>query len=463
VYGRFVVARSGIVVARRHDRWAHGGAVVDLTSCSPTTPRACSVSDADGLAVDSPTEPVDDGRFALLAEPVFGRLITGGVFTFLAMQMSIIARSWLAYDLTGTNTALGGVLIGFGISSVVAIPYGGVLADRFPKRTVLLVAGGVQTTVALTLATAVVTDVIAYWMLVAASVVQGGMISLLGPARLAFVAEAVPRERMSNAILLSQASLQFTRVFGPAVAGALIGVSFVGSGGVFFIAAGFAAGGVVATLGLPPGNPSVAPTRSPSEDLLDGLRYVRSDPRVRHLLLLSFGVVLIGFPHLAFLPTLAEDVFDAGSTGFGLLTTSSAIGAVVATISLAGIAAGLLDRIQAAAGVAFGISIVLLGLAPGFATAVVVMFLVGATSAAFQALNNSLILSTAPVEYHGRVQSLLMLGFSGFGLAALPLGIVADAIGLQRTLTAMGIAVTAIAVASIFIERRRTRDRVRHL
>lgn len=420
------------------------------------------MSDADGVAVDSPAE-VDESRFAILREPVFSRLITGGVFTFLAMQMSIIARSWLAFDLTGTNTALGGVLIGFGISSVLAIPYGGVLADRFPKRNVLLIAGGIQTSVALTLAIMVVTDVIEYWMLVAASVVQGGMISLLGPARLAFIAEAVERDRMSNAILLSQASLQFTRVFGPAAAGALIGVSFVGVDGVFFIGAAFAASGVLVTFRLPPGNPSVAPTRSPREDLLEGLRYVRGERRVRHLLLLSFGIILLGFPHLAFLPTLAEDVFDAGSSGFGLLSTSSAVGAVVATLALAGVATGKLDRVQALSGVAFGVSLILLGLAPTFGSALAVMFLVGATSAAFQALNNSLILNIAPVEYHGRVQSLLMLGFSGFGLAALPLGIIADAIGLQTTLSLMGVGVTLIAVVSIFNERRRSRDPVRYL
>lgn len=402
-------------------------------------------------------------RFAILAEPVYRRLITGGVFTFLAMQMSVIARGWLAFDLTGTNTALGAVLIGFGLSSILAIPTGGVLADRFPKRTVLLASGTIQTATSLVLALAVATDAIAFWMLIVASVVQGAVISLLGPARLAFIAEAVPRGQMTNAILLSQSSLQFTRVFGPAAAGALIGVSVVGVSGVYFIAAALAAGGVVSTFGLPEGRPSIAPTRSPREDLLDGLRYVRGERRVKHLLLLSFGVVLLGFPHVAFLPTLADDVFDAGSAGYGLLTTASAIGAVVVTLGLAGAAAGWLDRIQAGSAVGFGVALVLLGVAPNFPAAVGVMVLLGAASAAFQALNNSLILGIAPVEYHGRVQSLLMLGFSGFGLAALPLGILADAIGLRTALTIMGGAVVAISLLSIVIDRRRAGDPVTYL
>ena len=128
------------------------------------------------------------GRFDSLRLPVYRRLLIGGTFSFLSMMISTTARGWLAFDLTGTNTALGGVMIGFGLASIVMIPLGGVLADRFPKRRVLLVTAGLQTTVSLLLATAAVTDVIEYWMLVAASVVQGAVISMLGPARLAFIA-----------------------------------------------------------------------------------------------------------------------------------------------------------------------------------------------------------------------------------------------------------------------------------
>ena len=411
--------------------------------------------------MSTPPADTDDGRFASLEEPVYRRLLIGGTFTFLAMQMSVIARGWLAYDLTGTNTALGGVLIGFGLSSVVAIPMGGVLADRFPKRRVMLISGTMQTMTSLVLAVAIVTDVIQYWMLIAASVVQGGVISLLGPARLAFIAESVQRERMTNAILLSQSSLQLTRVLGPAIAGALISVSFFGVGGVFFLASGVASGGLLMTLGLPEGRPKMMPTRSPKDDLLDGFRYVRGTPRLRHLLLLSFAVVLIGFPHVAFLPVFADEIFDAGSSGFGLLTTAAAVGALGVSLALTGISKNRLGPIQAISAVGFGVALALFGVAPTFPIALLIMVAVGITSAAFQALNNSLVLSIAPVEYHGRVQSLLMLGFSGFGFAALPLGIVADAVGLRPTLTVMGIVVALIAIASMVIDRRREAQVVR--
>jgi MFS family permease len=396
------------------------------------------------------------GRFASLRLPVYRRLLIGGTFNFLSMMMSTTARGWLAFDLTGTSTALGGVMIAFGLSSIVMIPLGGVLADRFPKRRVLIITTGIQTLVSLVLATAAVTDVIEYWMLLGASVVQGAVISMLGPARLAFIAESVDRDRLTNGIMLSQSSMQLTRVFGPALAGVLIGVQTVGIGGVYYIAAACAFGGLVTCIGLPDGRPISPPSRSPVDDLLDGVRYVRANPGIAHLLVLSYLVVLVGFPYIAFLPVMADDVFDAGAAGFGLLTTAGAVGALATSLALADVASRRVERLQSAAAIGFGISLVLFGMTPVFAAALGVMIVVGATSASFQSLNNSLVLTRTPVEYHGRVQSLLMLGFSGFGLAALPLGLIADAIGLRETLVAMGVLVTVISIASTVIRARQT-------
>lgn len=398
------------------------------------------------------------GRFSSLRVPVYRRLLVGGIFSFVAMQMAVIARGWLAFDLTGTNAALGGVLIGFGLASIVAIPTGGVLADRLPKRSVLLVTAALQAVTALALALAIVTDVVAYWMLLVSGVMDGVFVSLLGPARLAFIAESVDPDRLTNALFLSQSTLQLTRVFGPAAAGALIGVQTVGVEGVYFIAAGFAFVGLLLTIGLPLGAPTRRPHRSPRQDLADGVRFVRANADIGHLLLFSYLVVLIGFPHIAFLPVVADGVFDAGSSGFGVLTTAAALGALGATLTLANISRARLWSAQSTAALCFGVALVALGVSPAFAAALLSMVAVGAASAAFQALNNSLVIGNTPVEFHGRVQSLLFLGFSGYGLAALPIGMVADAVGLRETLAGMGVLVVVVTVVSVVIRRRRERD-----
>ena len=400
------------------------------------------------------TTEIDVSRFASLRIPVYRRLLLGATFSFLSMMISATARGWLAFDLTGTNTALGGIMIAFGAASIFMIPVGGVLADRAPKRRTLLMTATLQAAITLTLATAAVTDIIAYWMLVVASIFQGGVVAMLGPARLAFIAETLDRDHLTNGVLLSQSSLQFTRVVGPAVAGALIGVETIGIGGVYYIAGACALAGFALTVGLPEGRPLHPPTRSPLADIADGVRFVRDHRQIARLIVLSYLVVLLGFPYIAFLPVVAADIFDTGSTGFGFLTTAGALGALAASLSLANVSPGRVPRLQILAAAGFGLSLVLFAVAPEFGLALALMVVVGATSAAFQSLNNSLVLTNSPVEYHGRVQSLLMLSFSGFGLAALPLGLIADGVGLRETLVAMGVLVVIVSFGSTALARR---------
>ena len=395
------------------------------------------------------------GRFAALHNRHYRRLFIGGLFTFLTMQVAGIARAWLAFEITGTNTGLGGVMLAFGLCSIFAIPYGGMIADRFSKRNVLAVVGTLQAATPICLGVVVVTGNESYWILIAASVVQGGVISILAPARLSFISELVGRESITNAIFLSMSTVQLARVAGPAAAGALIGVAFFGLAGVFFSAGVLGALSVVLLAGLPRGAPSSPSGRSALGDIADGLRFVRSRPDLVHLLAVSFGVVLVGFPYMAFLPVVAEKVHHSGSTGFGLLNAAAAVGAAVSSISLANLERRRLRPFQTRSALIFGATLSVFAVMPNLYAALAVMALVGASSSVFQALNNSMLLTSTPIEYHGRVQSLLMLSFSGFAIAALPIGIVADAVGIRATLVGLGILVLAVMAVARLTEPRR--------
>ena len=395
------------------------------------------------------------GRFAALHNRHYRRLFIGGLFTFLTMQVAGIARAWLAFEITGTNTGLGGVMLAFGLCSIFAIPYGGMISDRFSKRNVLAVVGTLQAATPICLGVVVVTGNESYWILIAASVVQGGVISILAPARLSFISELVGRESITNAIFLSMSTVQLARVAGPAAAGALIGVAFFGLAGVFFSAGVLGALSVVLLAGLPRGAPSSPSGRSALGDIADGLRFVRSRPDLVHLLAVSFGVVLVGFPYMAFLPVVAEKVHHSGSTGFGLLNAAAAVGAAVSSISLANLERQRLRPFQTRSALIFGATLSVFAVMPNLYAALAVMALVGASSSVFQALNNSMLLTSTPIEYHGRVQSLLMLSFSGFAIAALPIGIVADAVGIRATLVGLGILVLVVMAVARLTEPRR--------
>ena len=182
------------------------------------------------------------------------------------------------------------------------------------------------------------------------------------------------------------------------------------------------------SLTLPASPPARRRSTGPIEDLAEGIRYTRADPELVRLLVASLLIIMFGFAHQAFLPAIVVDLFDRGSGSLGALTMSSALGAVVTSFVLANTPRDQLSRRQGLASYGLGGALLVFALMPNFATALVALFFVGCGMAGFQALNGSLVLATADMEYHGRVQSLIMLSFSAFGLAALPFGILADAV-----------------------------------
>ncbi|MGY1717658.1 MFS transporter [Blastococcus sp. SYSU DS0552] len=121
---------------------------------------------------------------------------------FLGVMAQAIARGWLAFELTGSNAASGGILLAFGVALLLATPWGGVAADRLPKRLVLQLSVLLLAVSSAWIGLAVVFDVIAYWMLLGASVLQAVGFALFGPARMAFLAELVPRGSVPPAVSL---------------------------------------------------------------------------------------------------------------------------------------------------------------------------------------------------------------------------------------------------------------------
>jgi len=183
--------------------------------------------------------------------------------------------------------------------------------------------------------------------------------------------------------------------------------------------------------------------------MVDAYRYVRSRRALGLVALTTVGVVVIGFPYLTFLPTLAEDRYHVGASGYGLMAGTAGLGAV---------SAGLLVpraswvtrspwRTIAASAAALGFSLIVLAAAAWLWIALVALFAVGAAGLVFQTTSQAQMLALSDTDYHGRMQSMVVLGFSGFGLAALPLGLLADAITLEATLAAMGATVLVVAAA----------------
>ncbi|MEX2205603.1 MAG: MFS transporter [Myxococcota bacterium] len=389
------------------------------------------------------------GTFSALRLPEFRILWISAVVSFLAFFMSTVVQSVVAFELTGTNRAVGSVVAAQGLAMLVLGPLGGALADRVRKRRLIAAAQAVTAGVFLLLALALATHTIRVEFLALGSLVMGATFAFIGPARQALTVDLVPAESRGNALALTQVGHSASRVLGPAFAGLFLGWTFAGATGGYLAMATFYVGSAAALLLLPR---SVVRAGARDAhilaDIAAGLRYVRAHRRLRLMLLFFVSVIMFGYPYVTVIPGLLEHALGRDAHDVGTLFGVSAAGALAASLGVARFADSRHAlRIYTGMGVLFGASLVAVALAPSYVPALVAMIGVGAGSGGFQSLNAAVIVRETEPAFFGRVSSLSTLAFAGFGLMGLPIGLLADAIGERVALAAMGVGVCAIALA----------------
>jgi MFS family permease len=427
------------------------GAMSDFTSPD---------SSAGGSATTMPQSAASRGEasgwrrtFASLRESTYRWFWSGLLAYYLAFQMDMIARGYLAFDLTGSAIALGAVSIAWGIPLFFLSLVGGALADRVEKRDLLLATHAAQALAALTIAILVQTDLIQIWHLVVLGFFMGVIWSFAIPARQAMVPELVSEHRLMNALALNNSAMNTTRIVGPSLAGGLIAVPFFGVAGVFSVIAVLYTISGLALLRVPRSGLAATRRHEPMwQGIVTGLRYVATSPALTVLIGIACVAIILGMPYVILLPAFAEDVHDAGAVGLGVMSAVVGVGAITGSLFIAYFS-GYPHRamLQLVLGVAFGVGVLLFGGAPTFALALAALALIGLTFNGYMTINNTLIFSHAERELHGRVMSVYMLTWSLMPLAALPMSILADSVGPQPTVaTAGGLVALLIAGVALF-------------
>jgi MFS family permease len=409
--------------------------------------------DTSRPVVEAPEPPHDDTSaapwkrpFLALQERDFRNLWVGMLPGTLAMQMGMVTTGWVAYDISGSATSVGFVALGSGIPMLTLGLFGGVVADRFPKRRTLLLTQSLIGIAAAINAVLVLTGVIQIWQLMVVAVLQGIGFAFNMPSRQAFVAQLISRERLMNAVALNNAGMNFSRVIGPSIAGALI--AWIGPGEVYVLMALMYAFVVYSLTRIPQSGAPIGGTKRPPPltALRDGLGYIRSNATVFTLLVLAFAPVLLGMPYQQLMPVFAEEVFNVGASGLGLLLSVNGIGALIGSLMVAGMSGGFRRRglLQMAFGIVFGLSIAVFAFGQSYPLALAMLLVVGMVSAGFQSLNSTLVISNTDPAYHGRVMSVYMLTFSAMPLGVVPFGALSDAFGAPITIGIGGLLLAAV-------------------
>jgi MFS family permease len=388
--------------------------------------------------------------YPALGNPNFRLLWLGMMPATLAVMMNQVASPYAAFTLSNSAAILGIVSLAQGLPMLLLSLVGGVAADRLPRRHVLI---GSQTTLglaAVVLAALGLTGNLQVWHVVAASFVQGAAFAFNMPARQAYIAELVARPQLANAAALHNAGQNFCRVAGPALAGMLMAVPRVGIGGAFVSMAGLYALALATLFRLPATRRRAAAGASigagSSAHLVEGLRYVRSNPPIAALMAMNLVVVVFGQPYQTLMPVVSERVFAAGAEGLGWLMAASGAGALTGAVVVASLSR--LRRpatVQVGLAIALGLALVGFSMTRSFPIALALLVVVGFLFSSFSALNNTLLMANTEPRLTGRVMSIYLLTWGAMPVGSLPLAWIADRAGAPLALALCGGLVTALA------------------
>jgi MFS family permease len=367
----------------------------------------------------------------------------GAVGSSIGNNMQLAALLWVVA--VATRSAAKVTLIAF----ITVVPLlllgavGGALADRFPRRRLLLVTQTLLMVQAFALWGLWEAGLGSYWVLFTVSLVGGVLIALNIPAWQSIVPELVPRSFLQNAVTLNSVQFNVARAAGPMLAGVLI--AWVGAGICFLINALSFVLVLVALLVMT--SADTAPKQPGGGDrpgvwagFTESLRYLRNEPGLQVAIGTHAAFALLAAPVVQLIPVLSVEVLDVGSAAYGLLLGSFGVGAVAIAFVIGALDERVLPSRLLGGGLALtAVSVLGLGLAPGLAIGVLFMLAFGASYVTVVAIDHSTIQALSDDHIRGRITSLWLMTFgTGFPLGTILMGVIADVVGVRLVLVAAG-------------------------
>jgi MFS family permease len=373
----------------------------------------------------------------------------GQLISLIGTWMQNVAQAWLVYQLTGSSVKLGLVSFCSQIPVFLLSPVGGIVADRFPRRRVVIATQAASMLLAFALAILTLTHLVQVSHIFVLSALLGVVNAFDIPARQSFFVEMVGREDLINAIALNSSMFNASRVIGPAVAGIL--VATIGEGWCFFAnAVSYIA--VIAGLFLMKveRHKRVSQPSSPLADVVEGFRFVIGSAPIHHLMILLGVLSATGMPFAVLMPIFADQILHGGARGLGILMGASGVGALAGALLLASreTVEGL-GRWVAISGVAFGASLITFAISRSFWLSCALLMPVGFAMMVEMGSSNTLIQTMSPDHLRGRVMSVYSMMFMGMApLGAVLSGFAAGRFGAPATIAGGG--VICMAAAAIF-------------
>jgi len=365
--------------------------------------------------------------------------------------MQMITRGWLVLRLENDSPlALVLVMVSFAAPMTVVSLVGGALADRFPKKNLIILSQSANAIMTFVLAMMDASGMIWFGAVLFIGVVNGSMMAINMPSRQAIISDIVPETKLMNAVALNNSAMNLTRIIGPALAGFLI--VFIDTSGVFYLISAIYVLSALSLLMVKTNAVQAKGTgKGVGKDIFEGLRYVWGDVNLRGLILMAFIPSLFGFTLFALLPVWAREALNVNSSDLGILMTMMGVGALIGTLGLAGIRKfSRRGVLLLGLGVLWGITLVGLANSMIFPVAMPFLLIVGLISSVYMSLNMTLTQVSSAPEMRGRVMSIMMMTFGLMPIGALPFGSIAEYIGTANALTISGALLSILIMAFAF-------------
>jgi MFS family permease len=375
-----------------------------------------------------PTAP--GARFAALHNRNFALLWSGLLVSNAGTWMQNVAQGWLVLQLTNSPLWLGLLGLSFAVPMIVFPLLGGALADRVHRVRLLYVTQTLMLLNACALALLTWLGVVQVWHILLSSFIGSALLAFDNPTRQALIPDLVPRSDLLNALSLNSATYNGAALFGPALAGALLGQ--LGAGTLFFLNGVSFLAVLGALLVMRDVRAHAGGPHAPLADaMLAGLVYAGRAPSILALLALSSLAALFGRSYQNLLPIFARDIWHGGPEGYGLLLAAGGAGALVGAFGLAAVRnIRRQGALLVAMGVAFSVTLAGFALSPALAPGIVLLFAAGVTSTVFGTIIATFIQVATPNALRGRVMSLYAITLIGLpSLGALGSGVLAEWLG----------------------------------
>ena len=389
--------------------------------------------------------------FISLKEKKYRTYFIALVLMMAAVNMQMVARSQLTYDITGSPLYVGLVGAGFAPPILLLAIFGGSVSDQFNKKHILQISQLGMIILCAIIAISIFLDVLTVFHLILAAFLQGFLWAFLVPARQSLIPELVKKDLIVNAIALNGSGMALMTFLAPGLGGYLYAelgplIVYVTIMSLFLISC-------LINQSLP----SVTPVNRKKEpriaQMKEGIKYVFHDNALRLLILIALVTTLLSMPVRTLMPVIMDEIFSKGADAVGLMLSTIGLGTVLGSLFFAGLPKGKRGTTLIATLCISGISILLLSISQYFWLTIIIMILMGIGDAGRRSLNVALLMQKSKPEFRGRVNGIYTMNFGFIPLGAIPIASLASFMGIANSLMITSILLIFISII-FFILRK---------